>query len=119
VDKIVQALPDDALVPAVAKGTPQAAEFASAKFLAQSIANKLAEAVAKKRDTVEVIGQNYRKVEDLAAIFDKTENIVRQIAAVLLGGVKDVNRVVISPGRVGKSDKYPPQRVVMLHGSTD
>jgi hypothetical protein len=120
VNMIVQALPDDALVPVAAKGTPQAAEFASAKLLAQSIANQLAEAEAKKRGTVEVtIGQNYRQVEDLAEIFDKTENIVRQIAAALPGGVKDVNKVVISPGRAGRSDRYPPQRVVMLHSGTD
>jgi hypothetical protein len=52
-------------------------------------------------------------------IFDQTENIVRQIAAVLPGGVKDVNKIVISPGRAGRSDRYPPQRVVLLHTSTD
>jgi hypothetical protein len=120
VDKIVRALPEDALVPAAAKGTPQAAEFASAKLLAQRIADQLAEAEAKKRDTVEVtIGQNYRHAEDLAEIFDKAENIVRQIAAVLPGGVKDVQKVVISPGRAGRGDRYPPQRVVMLHRGTD
>lgn len=107
VDKIVQALPDDALVPAAAKGTPQTAEFASAKELAQRVADELAEAETKKRDTVEVtIGQNYRHAEDLAEIFDKTQKIVRQIAAVLPGGVTDVQTVVISPGQAGVTDTH-------------
>jgi Domain of unknown function (DUF4157) len=117
VKKIVQALDDDALVPAAYKRTPQAAEFGSAKLLAQSIANKLAAAEAKKQYTVEVtIGMNYRGVADLGEIFGKIESIVRQIAAVLPGGVKDVNEVVITLPRAGNRDKYPARRVVKLHG---
>jgi hypothetical protein len=115
--KIVQALDDDSLVPASAKNTPQAAEFSGARLLAQTIANQLAGAQAKKQYTVEVtIGIGYRHVEDLGQIFDRIENIVRQIAAVLPGGVRDVNEVIISPARAGKSDKYPARRVVKLHG---
>ena len=117
VKKIVQALDDDALVPAAFKGTPQAAEFGSAKLLAQSIANQLAAAQAKRQYTVEVtIGMNYRGVADLGEIFGKIENIVRQIAAVLPGGVRDVNEVVISLPRASNRDKYPARRVVKLHG---
>ena len=117
VKKIVQALDDGALVPAAFKGTPQAAEFGSAKLLAQSIANQLAAAQAKKQYTVEVtIGMNYRGVADLSEIFGKIESIVRQIAAVLPGGVRDVNEVVISLPRASSRDKYPARRVVKLHG---
>jgi hypothetical protein len=116
VKKIVQVLDDDALVPAAFKGAPQAAEFGSAKLLAQSIANQLAAAEAKKQYTVEVtIGMNYRGVADLGEIFGKIESIVRQIAAVLAGGVRDVNEVVISLPRASNPDKYPARRVVKLH----
>jgi hypothetical protein len=95
---------------------PQAAEFGSAKLLAQSIANQLAAAEAKKQYTVEVtIGMNYRGVADLGEIFGKIESIVRQIAAVLPGGLRDVNEVVISLPRASNRDKYPALRVVKLH----
>jgi hypothetical protein len=117
VKKIIQALDDDALVPAAFKRTAQAEEFGSAKLLAQNIANQLAAAQAKKQYTVEVtIGMNYRGVADLGEIFGKIENIVRQIAAVLSGGVRDVNEVVITLPRASNRDKYPARRVVKLHG---
>jgi hypothetical protein len=116
VKTVVQSLDDNALVPAAAKGTPQAAEFGGARLLAQDIADHLAAAEAIKKGTVEVtIGMNYRHVDDLREIFEKIEVIVRQIAAVLPGGVKDVDKVIISPTRTGKADKYPPEWVVKLH----
>ena len=118
VNKVVQSLDDAALVPAAAKGKPEAAEFAGAKLLAQRIADQLADAEANKKDTVEVtIGPNYRHVDvdDLREIFQKIEAIVRQIAAVLPGGVRDVDKVIISPARTGTADKIPPQWIVKLH----
>jgi hypothetical protein len=119
VKKIVQALDDEALIPAAARGTPQAEDFDHAKPLAEDVADALAYAEARKQSTVDVtISKSYRHVEDLGQIFDKIENIVRQIAAVLPGGVKDVDEVIISPKREGKSDKIPARRVVKLHGGT-
>jgi hypothetical protein len=116
VNKVVQSLDDDALVPAAAKGTPQAAEFGGARLLAQDIADQLTAAEASKKDTVKItIGMNYRHVDDLREIFQKIEAIVRQIAAVLPGGVKDVDKVIISPARTGKGDKIPPEWIVKLH----
>ena len=47
--------------------------------------------------------------------FQRIEAIVRQIAAVLPGGVRDVEKVIISPARTGKADKIPPQWIVKLH----
>ncbi|HEV2273272.1 MAG TPA: DUF4157 domain-containing protein, partial [Acidobacteriaceae bacterium] len=44
VDKIIQALDDNSLIPAAAKGTPDAANYASAKELARNLANLLAAA---------------------------------------------------------------------------
>ena len=39
---------------------------------------------------------------------------MQRIAAVLPGGVKDVDEVIISPRREGK--KFPARLVVKLHG---
>ena len=63
------------------------------------------------------LGPDYRQVDvdDLRDIFQKIEVIVRQIAAVLPGGVRDVDKVIISLPRTGKDAKYPPQWVVKLH----
>jgi Domain of unknown function (DUF4157) len=114
--KIIQALDDDALIPAAAKGSPQAGNFLKAQDFARQIANQLAAAQANKQDTVVVtLGPSYRHLEhlgDLVEIFDKTEQIVRQIAAAL-GGVENVKKVTITPGRE-KGDKIPPQRDVVL-----
>jgi hypothetical protein len=116
IDKIIQGLDDTSLVPAAAKGTPQAGDYASAKDLARNVANLLAAADKKKQYTVELtIGMNYRHVEDLADIFDKISDIVRQIAAALPGGAANVGEVIITPARAGKDDKIPARRIVKLH----
>jgi hypothetical protein len=116
VKKVVQSVDDKELVPAAVKGTPGASEFASAKLLAQRIADDLADAEAKKKDTVVVpIGDNYRHVDDLREIFEKAEVIVRKIAAVVPGGVKHVKKVTIKASGTEKSDKIPPEWVVNLH----
>ena len=112
------ALDDNSLIPAAAKGTPDAANYASAKELARNLANLLAAAEKKKQYSVELtIGMNYRSVEDLGAIFDKIEEIVRQIAGALPGGTADVGEVIITPARSGPTDKFPARRIVRLHGS--
>jgi hypothetical protein len=102
--KIVQALDKTALIPAAAKGTPQAADFISdAGEYAGAIAQQLTEAERKKRSTVYlIIGDNYYKPkipDDLKEIFDKLESMVRQIADALPAGVKDVDEVIITPSR--------------------
>jgi hypothetical protein len=117
VDKIIQSLDDASLIPAAAKGKPDAGEYASAKELARSIANLLAAADKKKQYSVDLtIGANYRHVEDLADIFDKIEAIVKQVANALPGGAANVGEVIISPARSGKGDTFPARRIVKLHG---
>ena len=117
VDKIIQGLDDNSLIPAAAKGKPEAANFASARDLATDLANRLAAADKKKQYTVELtISMSYRHVEDLAEIFDKISAIVRQIAAALPGGAANVGEVIISPARAGKGDTIPARRIVKLHG---
>jgi hypothetical protein len=117
VDKIIQGLDDSSLIPAAAKGTPDATNYASAKALAADAANRLAAADKKKQYTVELtIPISYRHVEDLAAIFDKISDIVRQIASALPGGAANVGEVIISPARAGKGDTFPARRIVKLHG---
>jgi hypothetical protein len=117
VDKVIQALDDKSLIPAAAKDPAEAANYAGAKELARNVANLLAAADKKKQYTVELtIGMNYRHVEDLAAIFDKISDIVRQIAGALPGGAANVGEVIISPARAGKGDTYPARRIVRLHG---
>jgi hypothetical protein len=104
VQKIVQALDKTALIPAAAKGTPQATDFiTNAREYAETIERQLTEAESTKRSTVYlIIGDNYYKPkipDDLKEIFDKLERIVRQIANALPAGVKDVDEVIITPSR--------------------
>lgn len=114
VEKVVQSLDDAQLIPAEFKGKPQAANFAGARDLARTIAAQIAEAQANKRSTVRVvIGAEYRSAADLREIFDRIENIVRQIAAALPGGAKDVDEVIISTP-ASKAERFPPQRRVPL-----
>jgi hypothetical protein len=111
VNNIVQALGDDALVPAAAKGTDLAGNFADAKEFARDVANKLKAAEDRKQYSVSVIiPQEYKGAADLREVYDRMEAIVRQIAGVLPGGVKDVNEVIISPAQ---APTY--RRVVKLH----
>lgn len=115
VNDIVQALDKDALIPEAAKGTRHATNFVDAKVFASGVANKLAAAEAKKQYTVYVtIPQGYRTAADLREIYDRMKAIVRQIADVLPGGVKDVNEVIISPAQ---APTY--RRVVKLHGGDE
>jgi hypothetical protein len=107
VDKIIQELDDSSLIPAAAKGTPDT-NYASAKALAADVANRLSAADKKKQYTVELtIPISYRHVEDLAAIFDKISDIVRQIASALPGGAANVSEVIISAARAGKATLSP------------
>jgi len=116
VNDIVQALAKDALVPGAAKqtkGATAATNFIDdAQEFARGVANRLAEAEAKKQYTVSVtIPQAYKTAGDLREIFDRMEAIVRQIANVVPGGVKDVNEVIIFPAQ---APAY--RRVVKLRG---
>jgi hypothetical protein len=111
VNNIVQALDKDALIPAAAKGTDLAGNFADAREFARSVANRLKEAEARKQSSVSVvIPQDYKSAADLREIYDRMEAIVRQIAQVMPDGVKDVNEVIISPAQ---APAY--RRVVKLH----
>jgi len=111
VNNIVQALDKDALIPAAAKGTDLAGNFADAREFARSVANRLKEAEARKQSSVSVvIPQDYKSAADLREIYDRMEAIVRQIAQVVPDGVKDVNEVIISPAQ---APAY--RRVVKLH----
>jgi len=112
VNNIVQALDKDALIPEAAKGTPHATNFVDAQEFARRVSDQLAAAEAKKRYTVFVIiPQDYKGAVDLREIYDRMGAIVRQIADVLPGGVKNVNEVIISPAQ---APTY--RRVVKLHG---
>lgn len=117
VDAIIQGLDDSSLIPAAAKDTENAGNFASAKELARSLANMLAAANKKKQYSVELtIPTSYRHVEDLRDIFDRIEAIVRQIASAIPGGVPNVGEVVITPARTSKDDTFPARRIVKLGG---
>jgi len=117
VKKIIQSLDDKSLIPAAALGTPDAANYASAKELARQVADLLAAADKKKQYSVELtIGMNYRHAEDLSQIFDKISSIVRQVAGALPGGAANVGEVIITPARSGKDDKFPARRILKLHG---
>jgi hypothetical protein len=65
-----------------------------------------------------IINMNYRHMEDLRNIFSKIEAVVRQIAAVLPGGVKRVKRVIVTPARGGQGDKIPARWTIELHDGT-
>ena len=116
VQKVVASVDDDELIPAAAKGTDVAGNFTGAQELGRYIADQLAAAEASRKDTVVVpISEDYRHAKDLQEIFVRIEAIVRQIAAVLPGGVRDVEKVIIEAGAMGKDRKYPPRWVVKIH----
>ncbi|HET7512498.1 MAG TPA: DUF4157 domain-containing protein [Chthoniobacterales bacterium] len=111
VNNVVQALDKDALVPAAAKGTDLAGNFADAREFARSVANQLKEAQARKQSSVSVvIPQGYKSAADLREIYNRMDAIVRQIAQAVPDGVKDVDEVIISPAQ---APAY--RRVVKLH----
>ena len=111
VNNVVQALDKDALVPAAAKGTDLAGNFADAREFARSVANRLKEAQARKQSSVSVvIPQGYKSAADLREIYNRMDAIVRQIAQAVPDGVKDVDEVIISPAQ---APAY--RRVVKLH----
>src|SRR5262249_12737044 len=65
-EQVIQTLDDNELIPAEAKGKPQATNFARARDLARTIAIQITEAEANKRSTVRVvIGPQYRDAADL------------------------------------------------------
>ena len=114
VNNVVQALDRDALIPAAAKGTDLAGNFADAREFARNVADRLKEAQARKRSSVSVvIPQDYKTAADLREIFERMEAIVRQIAGVVPDGVKDVDEVIISPAQ---APAY--RRVVKLHSGS-
>jgi len=117
VDSIIQGLDDQSLIPAAAKGKPEAGEFAGAKELARSIANMLQAANAKKRYTVDLdLPMGYRHQPDLMDIFDKVEAIVKQVAAAIPGGIPNVGEVIISPAKAPDDKTFPARRIVRLRG---
>jgi hypothetical protein len=111
VNKIVQALDDDALIPVAVRGTPRAEEFPSAKAVAQEVANLLAAAQAKGQSSVNLPIGVQQGATDIGTI----ERIVLKIAAALPGGVQGVNEVIITTRPLGKGPARI-QGVVKLHG---
>jgi hypothetical protein len=117
VDQVIQALDEESLIPAAAKGKPEATNFDNARILAAALANLLADADRKKQHTVQLtISGSYRHVDDLREIFEKMEIIAHLVADALPGKAANVDQVIISPKRV-KGDKIPPQWTVHLHGN--
>jgi hypothetical protein len=98
VNRIVQALDDDALTPAAARGTPRADEYPRAKAFAQAVANLLAAAQAKGQTSVGLSIGMHQDGTDIGTI----ENIVLKIAAALPGGVQSVDEVIITTRPLGK-----------------
>ncbi len=117
INKIIQGVDKNALVPAAAKGTPDADKFGDSQEMARALANAIAAADKKKQYTVNFdISTDYRHVEDLPAIFDEFARIIHLIANALPGGAANVGEVIVSPARLSNKDTIPARRIVKLHG---
>jgi hypothetical protein len=84
IDKAVQSIPDNALVPADARGTDKAGNFAEARELAASLARDLDVAQQQQKESVELhLPDDYNHVKDREAMVTEVVKIVQAIRQAL------------------------------------
>jgi hypothetical protein len=99
-DAAIQAIPEDALVPAEFRGGPRAGDFADARGFARDVARQLDIAQQQRRDTISInLGDAYNSVRDRQAIRAAIENIIERVRAALPHRGSEVTNVDIYFGR--------------------
>lgn len=96
VEKVIATLDEDALVPAGAKGTPAAGDYADARELARSIAGDLDIAQQRRDNAVAVrLGPSYAGVKDKARLAAAVAEIVVKVRNALPHRASEVATVEI------------------------
>jgi hypothetical protein len=84
VEQAMRQIAPDALIPAEARGTPQASAFADAHEVARDLARRLDIAQQQGQDTITLrLGDNYNGVRDRRAMIDAAERIIQLIREAL------------------------------------
>jgi hypothetical protein len=104
VDKAIGQIAADALVPAAARGKPEAGEYADAREVAGDLARKLDLAQQQQQAAVELrLGANYSGVADRGEIEAQLERIVAIVRDALPHHATNVRQVtVFYGGRLGR-----------------
>ena len=80
VEQVIQQISTDALIPAEARGTPQADDLADARLVARDLARRLDIAQQQGRESIMLrLGSNYNKARDRSAIIGEIARIIRLI----------------------------------------
>ena len=83
-DKALETVATDALVPTTARGTDAAGEYADAQEVARGLASSLDVAHQRQMPSVDIrLGANYEKVKDPAAILAAVERIIGVVKGAL------------------------------------
>ncbi|MGH8531169.1 MAG: DUF4157 domain-containing protein [Gammaproteobacteria bacterium] len=84
VERAIQQIAPNALLPPEARGTPQADSFADAREVARALARRLDVAQQQGQDTIDLhLGDNYNQVRDRTAMISEIERIVALIREAL------------------------------------
>ena len=83
-DKALETISTDALIPANVRGTAAAGDYADAQEVARGLARSLDVAHQKQAPSVDLrLGDNYEKVKDPAAILSEVQRIIGVVKAAL------------------------------------
>lgn len=83
-DTALAGISTDALIPAIARGTPAAGEYADAQEVARGLARSLDVAHQKHAPSVDLrLGANYDKVKDPAAILAEVQRVIGMVKGAL------------------------------------
>jgi Domain of unknown function (DUF4157) len=80
VERVTQQLAPETLVPAEARGTARADDFADAQLVARDLARRLDVAQQQGQESIELrLGDNYNRVRDRATIIAEIERIIQLV----------------------------------------
>jgi hypothetical protein len=100
VEAAIAKIPDDALIPAEAKGKGQDDNYASARAFARDVARRMDVAQQSGLDTIQInLGDNYAQVKNRAALTAAIESIIAQMRAALPNHASGVINVDIVAGK--------------------
>jgi hypothetical protein len=108
VEEAIARIPQDALIPAEARGKREADEFADSRQFAREVARQLDVAQQRGQDTITInLGDNYAQVKDRQGIRAAVEAIIAQIRAALPHHASNVINVDVMAGRTWLTRSRP------------
>ncbi len=100
VEAAIAKIPEDALVPAEARGKGLEGNFASARDFARDLAHQMDVAQQSGKDTIQVnLGDDYAQVKDRASLRAAVEGIIAQLRAALPHHATNVINVDVMTGK--------------------